>query len=46
MRSPGRAELPLVPPVVVGLAVYLMLSRSGPLGQFNYLYFVFPLANA
>lgn len=27
-----------LPPVVVGLAVYLMLSRSGPLGVFGLLY--------
>lgn len=27
-----------LPPVVVGLAVYLMLSRSGPLGQFGILF--------
>ncbi len=27
-----------LPPVVVGLAVYLLLSRSGPLGQFGLLF--------
>jgi tungstate transport system permease protein len=27
-----------LPPVVVGLAVYLTLSRSGPLGDFNWLF--------
>ena len=27
-----------LPPVVVGLAVYLMLSRSGPLGEFGLLF--------
>ena len=27
-----------LPPVVVGLAVYLLLSRSGPLGQFGILF--------
>ena len=35
----GVVHLPLVlPPVVVGLLVYLMLSRSGPLGVFGLLY--------
>lgn len=44
-RFPGRsAVVALVnscmglPPVVVGLAVYLVLSRSGPLGVFGLLY--------
>src|SRR5437763_10317163 len=44
-RFPGRS-VPVVllntlmglPPVVVGLAVYLMLSRSGPLGGFGILF--------
>ena len=27
-----------LPPVVVGLFVYLMLSRAGPLGQFGILF--------
>ena len=27
-----------LPPVVVGLAVYLLLSRSGPLGSFGLLF--------
>lgn len=45
MRFPGRqAAVVLVnslmglPPVVVGLAVYLLLSNSGPLGVFHLLY--------
>ena len=44
-RFPGRTgsvvlinALMGLPPVVVGLAVYLMLSRSGPLGVFGLLY--------
>jgi len=44
-RFPGRAALIVVvnallglPPVVVGLAVYLLLSRSGPLGSFGILF--------
>ncbi|PLX34654.1 MAG: ABC transporter permease [Hyphomicrobiales bacterium] len=44
-RFPGRKALALMvnagmglPPVVVGLIVYLMLSRSGPLGTFGLLY--------
>src|SRR5712692_10196639 len=44
-RFPGR-ELTIVvlnalmglPPVVVGLAIYLLLSRSGPLGSFGLLF--------
>src|SRR5712691_8470497 len=44
-RFPGR-ELTIVvlnalmglPPVVVGLAVYLLLSRSGPLGSWGFLF--------
>jgi tungstate transport system permease protein len=44
-RFPGR-DVAIVlanallglPPVVVGLAVYLLLSRSGPLGQFGLLF--------
>ena len=42
---PGRNAVIVVlnafmglPPVVVGLAVYLLLSRSGPLGQFGILF--------
>ena len=44
-RFPGRGVLVVVlnafmglPPVVVGLAVYLLLSRSGPLGSFGILF--------
>ena len=44
-RFPGRGALVAVvyagmglPPVVVGLAVYLLLSRSGPLGTFGWLF--------
>lgn len=44
-RFPGRAALVVLlnammglPPVVVGLAVYLLLSRSGPLGAFGILF--------
>lgn len=44
-RFPGRKVLALgvnagmgLPPVVVGLMVYLMLSRSGPMGTFGLLY--------
>jgi tungstate transport system permease protein len=44
-RFPGRAVVIVVlnalmglPPVVVGLAVYLLLSRSGPLGSFGLLF--------
>jgi tungstate transport system permease protein len=44
-RFPGRASLIIVlnalmglPPVVVGLLVYLMLSRAGPLGRFGLLF--------
>src|SRR5436309_1632179 len=44
-RFPGREALIVVfnalmglPPVVVGLAVYLLLSRSGPLGSFGLLF--------
>lgn len=44
-RFPGRDTIIVVlnalmglPPVVVGLAVYLMLSRSGPLGEFGLLF--------
>jgi tungstate transport system permease protein len=44
-RFPGRNALIVVlngamglPPVVVGLLVYLMLSRSGPLGSFGLLF--------
>jgi tungstate transport system permease protein len=44
-RFPGRRLLVLaiytgmgLPPVVVGLAVYLVLSRSGPLGSLNWLF--------
>ncbi len=44
-RFPGREATIVVlnalmglPPVVVGLAVYLLLSRSGPLGEFGLLF--------
>ncbi len=44
-RFPGRALLIVIlnafmglPPVVVGLAVFLLLSRSGPLGSFGLLF--------
>jgi tungstate transport system permease protein len=44
-RFPGRSALVVVlnammglPPVVVGLAVYLLLSRAGPLGPLGILY--------
>jgi tungstate transport system permease protein len=44
-RFPGRQALTVVvnacmglPPVVVGLVVYLLLSRSGPLGAFGILF--------
>jgi tungstate transport system permease protein len=44
-RFPGRGALIVVvnsllglPPVVVGLTVYLLLSRSGPLGAFGILF--------
>ena len=44
-RFPGRAALVVLlnammglPPVVVGLAVYLLLSRSGPLGGWGILF--------
>lgn len=44
-RFPGRSALTTVlnalmglPPVVVGLAIYLLLSRSGPLGELNLLF--------
>jgi len=44
-RFPGRRALIVVlnammglPPVVVGLLVYLLLSRAGPLGQFGILF--------
>jgi tungstate transport system permease protein len=45
VRFPGRPVLVVLlnalmglPPVVVGLAVYLLLSRSGPLGAFGLLF--------
>ena len=45
LRFPGRPVLVVLlnalmglPPVVVGLAVYLLLSRSGPLGTFGLLF--------
>jgi tungstate transport system permease protein len=45
LRFPGRGVAVLLanallglPPVVVGLAVYLLLSRSGPLGKFGLLF--------
>jgi tungstate transport system permease protein len=44
-RFPGRALIIVIlnafmglPPVVVGLAVFLLLSRSGPLGSFGLLF--------
>lgn len=44
-RFPGRGLVIVIlnalmglPPVVAGLAVYLMLSRAGPLGQFGLLF--------
>ena len=44
-RFPGRSTLIVIvnallglPPVVVGLVVYLLLSRSGPLGSFGILF--------
>jgi len=44
-RFPGRAAVVAtlnalmgLPPVVVGLAIYLLLSRSGPLGAFGLLF--------
>ncbi|MGX9115817.1 ABC transporter permease [Mesorhizobium sp. BHbsci] len=44
-RFPGRSPLVVLvngfmglPPVVVGLTVYLLLSRSGPLGEFGLLF--------
>lgn len=44
-RFPGRGAVVVtvnafmgLPPVVVGLAVYLLLSRSGPLGEFGILF--------
>src|SRR5438477_12672445 len=44
-RFPGRSALVVLlnalmglPPVVVGLAVYLLLSRSGPLGAMGILF--------
>ena len=45
MRFPGRGALVVavnalmgLPPVVVGLLVYLLLSRAGPLGELGLLY--------
>jgi tungstate transport system permease protein len=45
VRFPGREGVIVflnalmgLPPVVVGLAVYLLLSRSGPLGEFGLLF--------
>jgi tungstate transport system permease protein len=45
MRFPGRQAVVAIlnalmglPPVVVGLLIYLMLSRAGPLGQFGLLF--------
>src|SRR5512140_2452323 len=44
-RFPGRSVLVVLlnalmglPPVVAGLAIYLLLSRSGPLGSFGLLF--------
>lgn len=45
-RFPGRTAMVVVlngfmglPPVVVGLSVYLLLSRSGPLGELGLLFY-------
>ena len=45
LKFPGRGALEItlnammgLPPVVVGLVIYLMLSRAGPLGVFGLLY--------
>ncbi|TPK50630.1 MULTISPECIES: ABC transporter permease [unclassified Mesorhizobium] len=45
VRFPGRSAIVVLlngfmglPPVVVGLTVYLLLSRSGPLGEFGLLF--------
>lgn len=45
MRFPGRSAIVVLvnafmglPPVVIGLAVYLLLSRSGPLGNLGILF--------
>lgn len=45
LKFPGRSAVEItlnalmgLPPVVVGLVVYLMLSRAGPLGVFGLLY--------
>ena len=45
VRFPGRQVLAVIlnalmglPPVVVGLLVYLLISRAGPLGWMNLLY--------
>jgi tungstate transport system permease protein len=45
VRFPGRQAIVVVlnalmglPPVVVGLLIYLLLSRAGPLGQFGLLF--------
>lgn len=52
-RFPGRGVLAVVlnafmglPPVVVGLAVYLLLSRSGPLGDLGILFTPFAMVIA
>src|SRR5258708_16135863 len=52
-RFPGRSFLVVLlnalmglPPVVVGLAVYLLLSRSGPLGALGILFTPSPMAIA
>jgi tungstate transport system permease protein len=52
-RFPGRSVTIVVlnafmglPPVVVGLAVYLLLSRSGPLGSFGILFTPFAMVIA
>ena len=44
-RFPGRSVMIVVlnalmglPPVVAGLAVYLLLSRAGPLGEWGFLF--------
>jgi tungstate transport system permease protein len=52
-RFPGRGVAVVIlnafmglPPVVVGLAVYLLLSRSGPLGSFGILFTPFAMVIA
>src|SRR5437870_11854170 len=52
-RFPGRQGVIVMlnalmglPPVVVGLAVYLALSRSGPLGSFGLLFTAGPVVGS